>query len=309
LKSSGPPSPPFPLSALAASRLCAALDTSTLLVVLFDPDDRLVHANRAYAEAFLDGLAPGVSFPDILRHGFHRGFGVRIDCGDVEAFLADILPRRRLQPARTITTDLVDGRWLLFTQTLLDDGWLLDVGTDISQLKQHEHRIAQAHASAVQEALTDPLTGVSNRRHIVDLAEAALLDFQRERRPMCVALLDMDHFKVINDTQGHHVGDEVLVQFCEQCRHHLRPTDALGRFGGEEFLLVLRDVAPPAAMTVLERLREAVRGGGPIPYTFSGGLAEAQPGETLGAVLRRADAALYAAKAAGRDRCLLAEPG
>jgi len=287
-----------------ATRLFAALDRSTLLVGLFDPMDRLVHANAAYADAFLRGLPFPVSFADLLRHGFRHGFGVRIDCNDVEAFLADILPRRQAMDARSIVTDLVDGRWVLFTQTRLD-GWSLDVGTDISQIKQHEHRITQAHAHAVQAALTDPLTGVSNRRHILELAAAAFGESQREQQPMCVVLVDLDHFKQINDNHGHHVGDQVLVQFCAECRVHLRPIDALGRMGGEEFLLVLRGVTTAVAASVMERLRDLLRHAGPVPCTFSGGIAQPLPGETLDGLLRRADASLYAAKAAGRDRCVV----
>ena len=292
-----------------ASRLFAALDRSGLLVALFDPADRLVHANPAYGDAFLRGLQPPVAFADILRHGFRHGFGVRVDCGDIEAFLADILPRRHAIEARTIVTDLVDGRWVLFTQTRVD-GWSLDVGTDISQLKQHEHRIAQAHAHAVQAALTDPLTGVSNRRHIMELAAAAFAESQREHLPMCLVVVDLDHFKRINDTHGHPVGDQVLVHFCAQCREHLRPVDALGRLGGEEFLLILRDVTTAVAVSVLDRLREQVSEAGPVHCTFSGGIAQPFPGETLDQLLRRADVALYAAKAGGRDRCVVsvAEP-
>jgi diguanylate cyclase (GGDEF)-like protein len=293
----------------ADSRLFAAIEQGSVLVALFDPDDRLMRANRAYEEAFLRGLAKPVQFADILRHGFRNGFGVQIDCGDVEQFLADILPRRRAQPSRTIVSDLVDGRWLLINQTLLDDGWMLDVMTDISQLKHHEIRITQMHASALQAALTDPLTGASNRRHILELAATALEAFERDRVAACFALLDMDHFKQINDTHGHAAGVDVLVQFCALARVHLRPVDSLGRVGGEEFLLVLRDVTTAEAEGILERLRKAMRELEPVRPTFSAGITQPVGGESLEALLRRADAALYAAKAAGRNRSVVAGPG
>jgi diguanylate cyclase len=292
----------------AALKLFDAVEQSTLLVALFDPSDQLQHANRAYLEAFLPDRAIPVAFADILRHGFDRGIGVRIDCGDVEQFLQEVLPRRRLASQRTLTTDLLDGRWMLFTETLLDDGWLLTVATDISQLKQFERRITQLHASAVQAALTDPLTGVSNRRHILELAAAALRDSALEQVPMSIVWIDLDHFKAINDSHGHHVGDQVLIAFCAQCRAHLRPSDALGRIGGEEFLLVMRGASTAVAAAVMERLREGLRGSGPVPSTFSGGIAEPTPGESLEALLQRADAAMYAAKAAGRGRCVVSVP-
>ena len=293
-----------------ALKLFDALEQSSLLVALFDPTDLLRHGNRAYLSAFVDGLSLPVSFSDILRHGFHGGFGVRIECDDVEQFLLDVLPRRRTTPSRTVTTDLIDGRWMLFTETLLDDGWLLTVATDISQIKQFERRITQLHASAVRTALTDPLTDVSNRRHIFELAASALSAQALGTMPMCIVLLDLDHFKAINDTHGHHVGDQTLVAFCAQCLAHLRPSDALGRIGGEEFLLVMQGVDIRAAVAIMERLREGLRESGTVACTFSGGIAEPRPGESLEALLRRADTALYAAKDAGRDRCVvsLADP-
>lgn len=291
-----------------ALKLFDALEQSSLLVALFDPADLLRHANRAYLNAFVDGLSLPVSFSDILRHGFHGGFGVRIECDDVEQFLRDILPRRRTTPSRTVTTDLIDGRWMLFTETLLDDGWLLTVATDISQIKQFERRITQLHASAVRAALTDPLTEVANRRHIFELAASALSAHALGAVPMCIVLIDLDHFKLINDTHGHHAGDQALVSFCAQCLTHLRPCDSLGRIGGEEFLLVMQGVEVRAAVAIMERLREGLRETGPVACTFSGGIAEPRPGESLEALLRRADAALYAAKNAGRDRCVVSQP-
>jgi diguanylate cyclase (GGDEF)-like protein len=289
-----------------AARLQDALEHSNVLVALFDDRDRLQHANAAYAEAFLRGLPLPVAFADILRHGFHGGFGVKIDSNDVERFLADILPRRRAMGSRSVLTDTVDGRWLLFTETMLPAGWLLTMATDITDIKQYERHISQLHASAVQDSLTDALTAVSNRRHIMELAEGALRAFERDRAPVAVVLLDIDHFKKVNDTHGHQAGDQVLVEFCHRCRSQLRPSDALGRLGGEEFLLVLRGVDAAIAASVMERLRESVCGG-PVAYTFSGGIAQPLPGETLQALLRRADAALYAAKQSGRDRCVSAE--
>jgi diguanylate cyclase (GGDEF)-like protein len=292
-----------------ALKLFDALEQSSLLVALFDPADLLRHANRAYLETFIDGLSLPVSFSDILRHGFHGGFGVRIDCADIEQFLRDVLPRRRTTPSRTVTSDLIDGRWMLFTETLLDDGWLLTVATDISQIKQYERRITQLHASAVHAALTDPLTQVANRRHIFELAASALSAHALGTMPMCIVLIDLDHFKVINDTHGHHVGDQTLVAFCEQCLAHLRPSESLGRIGGEEFLLVLQGVKIRAAAAIMDRLREGLRETGTVACTFSGGIAEPRPGESLETLLQRADAALYEAKNAGRDRCIVSRPG
>jgi diguanylate cyclase (GGDEF)-like protein len=296
------------LNSSIAAKLQHALERSDVLVALFDDRDLVQYANAAYRDTYLRGLAMPVAFADILRHGFSEGFGVKVDCGDVEQFLAEILPRRRAKPSRSVLTDTVDGRWILFTETMLAGDWLLTVATDITVMKQHERHITQLHASALHASLTDALTGVSNRRHIMELAQAAVNAFEQDRTPVTIVVLDIDHFKSVNDTHGHLVGDRVLVEFCAKCKAHLRPTDSLGRLGGEEFLLVLHGVRTGVAASVMERLKESVRDGATVPYTFSGGIAHPLPGENLEMLLRRADAALYLAKQSGRDRCVIS-PG
>jgi diguanylate cyclase (GGDEF)-like protein len=289
--------------------LLSALAQTAMPVALYDPGDMLCYANKAFDEAFLRGLALPVAFADVLRHGFHQGFGICIDCGDIEAFLADILPRRRQLPHRQVTTDLHDGRWIQFTETLLPDGWLLTMASDITALKQNEQTIRHAHASAMHAALTDALTGVSNRRHILDMAEQALACHAANGGALAVVLLDLDHFKHINDAHGHQAGDAVLQHFCRQALQYLRPGDGWGRLGGEEFLLLLLPGADAqVAASVVERLRAMPPEADVPTYTFSAGVAQARPVESLQHLLRRADAALYAAKAAGRNGTVVAPP-
>lgn len=291
-------------------RLLDALEGCGLLVAFFDPDDLLRHANAAYLASFLPGVALPIAFADVLRHGHRHGLGVRINSGDVEGFLADIGPRRRSVPARSVTTDLIDGRWILFTETLQPDGWLLTVGTDISALKQTEADISRRHAQAVLASQTDGLTGLNNRSRVLQLAQSALDAWHQGGESICLALVDLDHFKAINDRHGHLEGDRVLKAFAQVLRSRLRPEDTFGRLGGEEFLLIMRGLPAKGAYTVMQRLRhdllrhwqesaEPTRG-----VTFSCGLTQARPGETLDAALQRADEALYAAKRAGRDRCV-----
>ena len=278
--------------------LVAGFEHSALLVGLFDGGDTLRWANASYAKAFLRGHPLPVAFADVLRHGFRHGFGVKIDCGDIEAFLADILPRRRAVPQRSLQSDTVDGRWLQWDECLLPDGWMLTVATDITPLKQHERVLLAA-------ARTDVLTGVANRRHVLEIAEQALA--RASGRATSIAVVDLDHFKQLNDTHGHEEGDRALQRFCAACRGHLRGEDTLGRVGGEEFLLVLPGVDAHGARAVIERLRTAWRGDAEMPCSFSAGIASARRGEPLADLLRRADAALYAAKRNGRDRSELAE--
>ncbi|MEO5336507.1 MAG: diguanylate cyclase [Magnetospirillum sp. WYHS-4] len=159
-------------------------------------------------------------------------------------------------------------------------------------------------------ATTDPLTGASNRRHFLDVAEREMVRSRRYGHPISVMMLDLDHFKKVNDSHGHALGDEVLKAFVVCGRQTLREQDLLGRMGGEEFSVVLPETDMGEAILVAERMRKAVaRLEFPLPdgrvlkVTCSIGVAEClRPDESLEGSLHRADTALYRAKEGGRDR-------
>jgi len=180
-----------------------------------------------------------------------------------------------------------------------------DQKDDCERLLRANQRMAlelrHAHEQALQAAFTDELTGVPNRRHILKLAESALTDPRKHSQPVSFALLDLDHFKKINDTHGHAGGDAVLRHFCQHTQSHLRSGQAMGRLGGEEFLLLLPGTELADACTALERVRDTLEPHGGIGYTFSAGVAQARQGENVGTVLERADRALYLSKERGRD--------
>jgi two-component system, cell cycle response regulator len=158
----------------------------------------------------------------------------------------------------------------------------------------------------------DPLTGLANRRYILTQLGSFVSGSRRHGRPLSVAIIDIDHFKAVNDRHGHATGDEVLVAVTGALRSHLRAEDHLGRLGGEEFLAVLPDTDADAAMAVAERMREDVGGtvvqcaGERLAVTVSLGVATWEPDEPPEQMLRRADDALYAAKSFGRDRAVCA---
>jgi diguanylate cyclase (GGDEF)-like protein len=161
-------------------------------------------------------------------------------------------------------------------------------------------------------ASTDPLTGALNRRHFTELAERELRGAKRYGYPLTVALLDVDRFKSINDCFGHSVGDAVLKELTRFCQQQIREHDIFGRYGGEEFAMVLPHADLAAAGTVLERLRSRVGeirlplGSESMRFTISIGASEIRPEDDgLRFALDRADKALYEAKAAGRDRVIL----
>ena len=167
--------------------------------------------------------------------------------------------------------------------------------------------LRKAHGEAMEAANTDALTGVSNRRHIFQLGNAILADRRHQVQPLSLAIVDLDHFKSINDQHGHHIGDGVLRSFCAHVSQHLRPMHMLGRIGGEEFLLLMPGTSLDEAEVILDRLHRSLASHAAVSYTFSAGLAQASAGECLQAVIERADAALYGAKRAGRN-CSLTSP-
>ena len=162
-----------------------------------------------------------------------------------------------------------------------------------------------------QLALHDELTGLPNRRHVQEWIVHERARNRRSGSSLCVAILDLDHFKRVNDTLGHAVGDEVLRLFASAARSTLRDCDVLARWGGEEFLLVLPDTSLVAGRLAIERLREHIRqpatwadlAAGQV--TFSAGLTSMDVLDTLDETVQRADAALYDAKGGGRDRVVV----
>ena len=158
----------------------------------------------------------------------------------------------------------------------------------------------------------DPLTGTLNRRGIDEAFRQEASRCDRHDVRLCVAIIDLDNFKSINDTLGHQSGDNVLVHIAEVVRATLRPTDRIGRFGGEEFLILLPETELSESAGVLARIKRElaakplIEKDQPLKITFSGGIAERAEREPLEALLARADAALYQAKRAGKNRVTLA---
>ncbi|HVO34072.1 MAG TPA: GGDEF domain-containing protein, partial [Gemmatimonadales bacterium] len=157
-----------------------------------------------------------------------------------------------------------------------------------------------------ESARTDPLTGVSNRRHFIELTSAALAFARRYRRPMTIAYLDLDSFKQINDRFGHQTGDEVLRAVAHTVHNRLRATDVVGRLGGDEFAVCLPETGAEAAALVLGRLREDCTAALPEScrsVTVSVGMVTfAYPPATVDELLERTDTMLYAAKREGKNR-------
>jgi diguanylate cyclase (GGDEF)-like protein/PAS domain S-box-containing protein len=202
---------------------------------------------------------------------------------------------------------------------------LAGVTRDIRERKGYEAQLHQAREAAEianrallaantelqRLATTDRLTGIWNRLHFDEAAVAEIERAARYGEPLSLLIFDIDHFKTINDTHGHLVGDQVLVELTQRVRQHLRTADVLARWGGEEFVVLLPHTRGEDAVKLAEKLRRLVAGA-PFPevgqVTSSFGVAEFRPHETTDLWLTRVDDALYAAKAGGRNRVCLAAP-
>lgn len=264
----------------------------------------------------------------VVRATSGEGIGMRVDgavgqsiCGDVlfsatRRFVGDL---RGAAGADRSVLAWLDVRSALFEPVLLDDrpiavlasGWNSRVDAPgerrlaISALLAAESAVAIERADLLarlrEQALVDGLTGLPNRRALDEALDAGVSRAGRTGQPFTVAMVDVDRFKTYNDTYGHPAGDRLLAEIAGAWRSELRGDDIVGRFGGEEFLLLLPGVDSTVTSSVIERLRSAM----PSAATCSFGVATWDGSEGGSALVARADAALYAAKLAGRDRVVV----
>ena len=179
------------------------------------------------------------------------------------------------------------------------------------RVRMQKAELAKALGQIRRIATHDELTGLPNRRHMLTLLSEHSARQNRGGPTFMIALVDMDHFKNVNDTFGHRVGDDALTCFSSQARTHLRGTDIIGRWGGEEFLIILPESPPGDPNIGIERLRGALsvtEVSSLAPYLrvgFSTGITRYITGEEIDDVIERADQALYAAKGAGRNQTVI----
>ncbi len=174
------------------------------------------------------------------------------------------------------------------------------------------HELKRARDEAGRLANTDALTGVLNRRSFGDIAAREIQRALAGKRPLALLMLDIDNFMPVNDQHGHAAGDRVLRAVAGCCVQAVRPGDPVGRWGGEEFVVLLPGASLPDGQVIAERLRAAVRGspvaldGAAVRVTVSVGLAALRPpNDALDPLLGRADSAMYRAKTAGKDRVVV----
>jgi diguanylate cyclase (GGDEF)-like protein len=254
---------------------------------------------------------PGLLVPEAIADGVLRRVA---ETGDVVDLRSSSEPAVRNRPASVLALPLVAGGRVAAVLVVVrgqDRPFTLAETRTLRALAPMAAAVLQTERQtqhAIEESLHDPLTGANNRRRF-DRDLAAAVDATAQGRTLSLAIVDLDHFKRVNDTFGHPAGDELLKAIVQRLIASVRPGDGVYRFGGEEFCLLLMDTAAPEAAEVAERVREDIAAApfdsgtdAPHTATASVGVATSRPGDDAASLVARADAALYDAKEGGRNR-------
>lgn len=291
------------VSVIVAHRVRADLrarrffELSQDMLCTIDAEGRCVEANDAwrrtlgYAPSELEGqLLLELTHPEDHRRAIERARAVFAGEGSI-----DLETRVRAK----------DGswRWLRTSSAFAaDEGLIYSRSSDVTERRRLAAEREELLERVESMARHDALTGLPNRRVLDEQVPREMARARRSVRPLCLALLDIDHFKAFNDSRGHLAGDRLLRECAEAWDLELRGSDTMVRFGGEEFLALLPDTEPEEAGRIVERLRAATPGG----QTCSAGVAVWDGIADLDSLIASADAALYRAKGEGRDRLVLA---
>ncbi|BCO18650.1 GGDEF domain-containing protein [Alteromonas sp. KC3] len=277
---------------------------------IFCPDDKLLYANYVFLDIFCatNCKVEYWSFEQLVRHAYDQKRGINIETDHIESWLEYVRSVRRKRPHRMFEVDLVNGRWMLFSEHLLDSGELLLQAKDISKQKVTESTLQRSLVQLKKLALTDELTQLANRRSFVDAVETELARVQRNQASATMLVIDLDHFKRINDTYGHLAGDHVLKHTAAILRQSTRQYDIVGRLGGEEFAVFMSEADLNVAYEVAERIRSSLAqsvtevDGNSISVTASIGICTKLKPDSFETLFTDADEALYKAKSDGRNR-------
>lgn len=277
---------------------------------IFDAEDKVIFCNHPFCEVFAQTEQTTLkqTFESLIRSCHERKEGVKIESAGIEDWLLMAHNKRRSAPFRSFEVDTCDGRWYRLTEMMVSD-YMVTYATDITSSKKLELELVDTRNKLQQLASTDYLTGIYNRRQFNKLAEQELYRCERNELHATLMLLDIDHFKHINDTYGHACGDAILVSFTDRIRGALRSYDIFARVGGEEFAILLPEVCIENANIIAERYLKKISDtpfyydGEYISVTTSIGLSESYPEvKTLDYALQSADKYLYQAKQHGRNR-------
>lgn len=285
----------------AKARLSDAVENISEGFALWDDHDRLIMCNSRYRNIYgdvADVLEPGIRFEDFLRAGYERKMFPAVD-DDIDRALRKHLGRHRTSVS-AFEQQLSNGRWIRIGKRKTDAGHIVSIVTDVSDRKEAEATIRRME-------LEDSLTRLPNRIFFQSRFENAIANAKRTGHVAALLLLDLDHFKGINDSLGHQAGDSLLQQVSRRIFNCARTTDTVARLGGDEFAVVATNIEDQNGVTTLaQRILEALA----APFKFAG--KEVRIGVSIGisvfpndaydpeALMRHADLALFKAKEGGR---------
>jgi diguanylate cyclase (GGDEF)-like protein len=283
-----------------------ALDNIQDGVLLLDANLNAQFLNqkvRAYWGVSEAKAASHPSYAKLIAEAPHAGSrGLTLEQRD--AFFASRVEAIRTAEPKVRDTQLADGRHIRVRCTVTPNGGRMLTYGDVTDLVRNAELLEKL-------ATVDSMTGLYNRRHFLTLAEAEWVRFQRYQRPLSVLMIDIDHFKSVNDRYGHAVGDQAIASVATACQQSKRNSDIVGRLGGEEFAVLLPETDSAQAAIVAGRILERVAGqilpvhDLQFKLTISVGTASATSSMSgVDALLRAADEAMYRAKAGGRNRMI-----
>ncbi len=290
-----------------AEHVVELLWTTPNLVALFDESDRLILANPAFCEAYFADPVEKPFWRQFMRENFVLGRGPLIQTNDIEGWLTAADARRGTVPFRAFEAGMTDGRVFWVTETVDRHGMMLLIASEITSLKGPSRDIRGERDEARRASWTDELTGVASRRYVMKtLREWRSHQVEQEAvGEHAIALIDIDHFKKVNDRYGHDCGDRVLIDVCRAFVAGIRLHDLFGRMGGEEFLLFQPNCSvADAALRLKGILRDVKRlrfeGAQGYSCSFSAGVCQLMTNDSIDEVLQKADRLLYVAKQRGR---------
>lgn len=289
---------------------------STLAIVLIDSDKKILDCNRGFVKilgleekpinfsltTFLSRDSGEISLPKSVFSMINllfKGMGN-----------SEILMKGLIYPLNNFYLMILDQHRLTYDELIAKMSKLNDQIVDITrQLEKKNTELSEALATIKKMMNSDPLTGISNRRAFQRALKREISFAKRYELPLSFVMIDIDYFKMINDTYGHKVGDYVLKKFTMIIKNSIRQEDFFARFGGEEFILLLPNTKIDSALEVSERLRQKIEKtrfkGIKEKITASFGITELLKTDEAIDALKRADDALYEAKRNGRNRCVV----
>lgn len=290
--------------------VCEALSLTKNGVAVFDANDTVIYCNNSMAKLFgsTTQLVLNKTFSELIIQCFNSNKGLNIESDNLEEWLQIAKQKRRSVQFRSFEVNTQDGQWYLVTEQLVHGDILYFNSINITATKQTEIQLKILAEELHMWASTDELTVISNRRNFYEMAKIELVNAQHRQQSLTLLLIDIDNFKLINDSFGHATGDMVLKAFAQNIKTELRSGDIFGRLGGDEFAILLPNTDCNDSLPLAELFRNTIatmqidHKEKRLQLTASIGIVQSSPStQSIHDMMDAADTALYQAKSAGRN--------